>query len=137
MNFPKSYFDLNKTKQKPKRKITRKSAKAKGRALQKWTAEKISYLLDIKTGKDELIESREMGQPGVDIKLYGDAAKRFPFSIECKNQEKWSIQTWIDQAKFNKKRGTDWLLIAKKNQSDAVVIMDAARWFAREKGGKC
>ena len=40
------------------------SRKAKGRRLQQYIAERISKILNIDWGKDELIRSREMGQSG-------------------------------------------------------------------------
>jgi len=103
--------------------------KAKGRNLQKWVAQKISDLLGIPCGKDELIESREMGQCGTDIKLYGEAKERFNYSIECKAQESLSIPAWIKQAKENTVKGTDWLLICKKSRENPIVIMDAKVFF--------
>ena len=39
--------------------------------------------------------------PGQDVRLVGEAKKRFPFSIECKWQESWSLPSWIKQAKEN------------------------------------
>lgn len=112
------------------KKIKTSSAKAKGRSLQQWVCQKISDLLNIPWGKDELIASREMGQSGVDVRLIGEAQERFPFSVECKNQEKWAIHSWIEQAQDNQKKGTDWLLIAKRNREKPVVIMDAEQFFA-------
>ena len=110
-------------------KIKPSSAKAKGRALQNWTCEKISELLGIPWGKDESIASREMGQPGTDIRLVGEAQERFPFSVECKWQESWSVLAWIKQAQENQKAGTDWLLVMKKNRIKPVVVIDAERFF--------
>ncbi len=112
------------------------SAKAKGRALQQWVCAKISELLKIPWGKDEMIASREMGQPGADVRLVGEARKRFPFSIECKWQESWSVPSWIKQAQANQAEGTDWLLICKKNRMAPVVIMDAERFFELLKEGQ-
>ena len=103
--------------------------KAKGRRLQKWTAEQISKLTGIPWGKDELIEPREMGQSGVDVKLIGEARDKFPFSIECKNQETWHVPKFIRQAKENTMPGTDWLLIMSRNDTKPVVVMDAVAFF--------
>jgi hypothetical protein len=110
-------------------KIKTSSAKAKGRSLQQWTCQKISELLGIPWGKDESIASREMGQPGTDIRLVGEAQERFPFSVECKWQESWSVLAWIKQAQENQKAGTDWLLVMKKNRIKPVVVIDAERFF--------
>lgn len=105
--------------------ITTRSAKNKGARLQKWFAQKISDLTGIPCGKDELIESREMGQAGVDIKLIGEARKKFPFSVETKNQETWSVPAYIKQAKQNVMLGTDWLLVMQRKDTNPVVVMDA------------
>lgn len=114
----------------PKKKtIGISSRKGKARELQKWVCKKISAITDIPWGKDEDIESREMGQSGVDVKLRGEAAKLFRFSIECKRQEQWSVSAWIEQTKENQKKDTDWLLFCKRNHENPVVIMDAEAFF--------
>jgi hypothetical protein len=112
-----------------KMRISNSSAKAKGRRLQQWTCQKISDFLGIPWGKDELIASREMGQAGTDVRLLGEAQKRFPYSIECKYQETWSVLAWIEQAKQNQKEGTEWLLVLKKNRINPVVVVDAEHFF--------
>lgn len=109
--------------------ISVQSAKAKGRRLQQWAMRKISELTGIPCGKDELIASREMGQSGTDVRLIGKAQKMFPFSVECKYQETWSIPAWIKQAKENRKSGTNWLLFVKKNQHEEIVILNAKIFF--------
>lgn len=106
-----------------------RSAKAKGRLLQQWTCKKISDLLQLPWGKDELIASREASQSGTDVRLIGEAQERFPFSVECKAQENWAIPAWIKQAKKNRQVGTYWLLIVKKRREDPVVVMDAEIFF--------
>ena len=105
------------------------SAKAKGKALQNWTCAKISELLELPWGKDELIASREASQSGTDVRLIGEALQRFPFSVECKSQETWAIPGWIKQAEANQVEGTDWLLVVKKRRMDPVVVMDASAFF--------
>lgn len=112
-----------------KKKITIASAKDKGRRLQKWVCERIGQITGIETGKDCLIESREMGQDGCDVKLYGVAQEKFPFSIECKYQETWSVPAFVKQAKANKKKGTDWLLFLRRNRHEELVVMDAKAFF--------
>ena len=106
------------------------SAKAKGRKLQQTVAAMIADCLNIRSGKDELIESREMGQSGTDVKLYGEALERFPYAIECKWQETWSLPAWIKQAKENTSdKMPHWLLFVKKNRHEEVVILDAEHFF--------
>jgi len=109
--------------------IKTSSAKAKGRRLQNWMAEKISEMLDIPMGKDECIAPREMGQSGTDVRLIGKAKELFPFAVECKYQETWSIPKWIKQAESNVQDGTCWLLVCKKNRMDPVIVMDAEKFF--------
>lgn len=115
---------------------TRGAKLQKGQRLQKWVCEKISDLLDIPYGVDEQIASRESGQPGTDIRLVGVAKKLFLFSIECKNQETWSIPAWVKQAKANQADGTDWLLFVKKNHVSPIIIMDAESFFKLLKENK-
>lgn len=105
------------------------SRKAKGRNFQKWVAKKISKLLGIPYGQDELISSRPMGQSGTDVCLMGEAKKRFPYSIEVKWQETWALPSWIQQTKTNQTKGTDWLLFVKKNRHEEIVVMDAEVFF--------
>lgn len=118
-----------KESEKTKKRISVQAAKSKGRRFQKYIAEKLSEITGIPQGKDCLIQSREMGQSGTDIKLIGDALKKIPFSIEAKNAENWKIHEWIEQAKTNKLPDTEWLLFAKRNHTDPVVIMDAQVFF--------
>ena len=112
-----------------KKRITVQSAKAKGRKAQQWIMKKISDLTGLPCGKDELIASREMGQSGTDVRLIGEAQKLFPFSVEAKWQETWSIPSWIRQAKENQKEETDWLLLMKKNHHEYIVCLDAEVFF--------
>lgn len=119
---------------KKKQQIKPISAKAKGGQLQRWACEKISELLGMPWGKDEMIAPRETGQAGTDVRLVGEAKKLFPFSVECKWQECWNVLSWVKQAKANQIEGTDWLLICKKNRTEPIVVMDAERFFALLKG---
>jgi len=105
------------------------SAKAKGRTLQKWACEKIAEVTGLEWGKDKPIESRPMSQSGVDVRLDREALAKFPFNVECKFQERWSIPKWIEQAKANKTDGTNWLLICKQSRKPPVVILDAEVFF--------
>lgn len=108
---------------------TRGAKLQKGQRLQKWVCEKISKLLGLPYGVDEQIASRESSQPGTDIRLVGEAKTRLKLSIECKNQERWDIHSWIKQAKANQAEGTNWLLVAKRNHEDPVVIVSANVFF--------
>ena len=105
------------------------SAKNKGRMLQKWACDQVARITGLPCGRDQPIESRGMGQSGCDVRLDELAKKLFPFSIECKNCEKWNVHEWVQQAKEERQIGTDWLLICKRNNHQPLVIMDAARFF--------
>ena len=61
------------------------SAKAKGRRLQQWFRDLLVSKLGI---HKEDIESRSMGAGGEDLIMARSARQKFPYSIECKNQEK-------------------------------------------------
>ena len=116
-------------REKKPRRISRKAAKQKGRELQKWTAKWVSRITAIPWGKDKPIQPRGGSQTGVDIMLVGKAREMFPFSVENKWWERWTVLEWIKQAKANQIEGTNWLLICKKNNMEPVVIMDAAAFF--------
>ena len=122
-----------------KKRISVQSAKAKGRKAQQWIMRKISDLTGIPCGKDELIASREMGQSGTDVRLIGKAQKAFPFSVESKWCETWSVPAFIRQAKENQRKGTNWLLLMKKNHHEYIICMDAEVFFKileKTKGGE-
>ncbi len=120
------------TRKPKKKKISPQSAKAKGRRLQQWTCQKISDITRFQwgsSGDDCPIESRPMGQPGCDVRMEREVRKLFPFSVECKWQETWAVPTWIRQARANRMKGTNWLLICKRSREKEIVIMDAKAFF--------
>lgn len=117
-----------------KKSIKISSRKAKGRDLQKWVCSKISELTNFPYDQSDdqcLIHSREMGQHGNDIILRGEALKKFPFSIECKNSETLNLLETIEQVQANQIEETDWLIVHKrKTLKTPIVIMD---WDSLEK----
>jgi len=88
-----------------------RSRKAKGRRLQVWVCRQISRAVNLAAGRDEHIAPREMGQGGPDVRLSPLAREAFPFSVECKSQERWDLPGFIRQAQANRYPGTDWLLV--------------------------
>ena len=111
------------------KKIKVSSAKGKGRGLQYWVCDRIAEMFGIEfvqSDDDCLIQSRPMGQHSVDIILRGELKKKFPFSIECKSQEKLALPEWIRQARENVLPNTYWMLIFKKHTlgSKPIVCMD-------------
>jgi len=113
---------------RPIKRIKTSSAKAKGRNLQKWAVEKIAELLEYKLPKDKdesHIRSREMGQSGVDVVLSKKAKQKFPFAIECKNQEKINLPVFMQQAKANGNEFLKPILIVKnKTLKEPLLVME-------------
>ena len=111
-------------------KLTHAARKQKMHRLQKWVAYKVAELTGLECGKDCPIESRPSGETGPDVRLDNEARREFPFTVECKNQETWSVPAWIEQAKANTYSGTDWVLVISKNrQKTPVVVLDAEVFF--------
>jgi hypothetical protein len=107
--------------------IAVRSAKAKGMLAQIIVCEWISKLVGIpflRGNDDSLIKPRPSGQNGVDIILEKEIRKKFPFSVEVKNQEQLNLVEAIEQADTNKTEGTDWLLYHKRKalKEDIVII---------------
>jgi hypothetical protein len=123
---------LKRTTKPRKKRISPASAKNKGRALQKWVCQHISDLTGFpwgSSGDDCPIESRPMGQKGCDVRMESQVVEAFPFSVECKWQETWSIPAWIKQAKENQMEGTDWLLFCRRSREKEIVVLDAEVFF--------
>lgn len=97
------------------------SAKAKGRRLQQWMREILVEKLKI---HNEDIESRSMGASGEDLIMARAAREKFPYSIECKNQEAVNVWKSYEQAKANCK-SYEPLLVIKRNNSRPLVVIDA------------
>ena len=74
------------------------SAKQKGRKLQQEVAQKIRETLDL---PEEDVRSTSMGAPGVDILFSEKALEKFPFAVECKNQETLNVWKMMEQAEAN------------------------------------
>ena len=101
------------------------SRKAKGRRLQPQFRE----LLIEKLGIDpEDIESRSMGAGGEDLIMSKAARHKFPYSIECKNQESLNIWKAWEQANGNKGM-YEPLVVIKKNGVKPLVVLDAENFL--------
>jgi len=101
------------------------SAKAKGRRLQKWFAEQLVEKLGI---DPEDVESRPMGSQGEDIIIGKEARQSFPYSVECKNQERVNVWESYHQAESNCK-GYEPVLVIKKNGEKPLVVIDAEHFL--------
>ena len=97
------------------------SAKAKGRNLQKWVREMLIEILDV---HPEDVESRSMGAGGEDLIMARAAREKFPYSIECKNQEKINIWEAYSQASSNS-GNHEPIVFIKKNGKKPLVVLDA------------
>ena len=101
------------------------SAKAKGRNLQKWVVQQLIETFDI---HPEDIKSCSMGAGGEDVVMARAAREKFPFSVECKNQEKINVWAAYEQAQENS-RGYTPLVVIKRNHSKPLVVIDAASFI--------
>ena len=97
------------------------SAKAKGRRLQQWFRDLLIERLDV---HPEDIESRSMGAGGEDLIMARAARKIFPYSIECKNQEKVNIWDAYEQAQENS-GNYEPIVVLKRNKTNPLVLVDA------------
>ncbi len=97
------------------------SAKAKGRKLQQWFRDRLIDVLEI---HEEDIESRSMGAGGEDLIMARAARVKFPYSTECKNQEKVNIWESYKQATDNSKT-YEPILVIKRNNHKPLVVVDA------------
>jgi len=101
------------------------SRKAKGRRLQQQFMQLLIEKLDI---DPEDIESRSMGAGGEDLIMSKAARNKFPYSIECKNQERMNIWSAWEQANGNK--GIyEPLVVIKKNGVRPLVLLDAENFL--------
>ena len=96
------------------------SCKSKGRRLQQWIRNLLVERLNI---HPEDIESRSMGAGGEDLIMSRAARKSFPYSVECKNQEKINIWSAYEQASQN---SGDYvpIVVIKRNRSKPLVVID-------------
>ena len=97
------------------------SAKAKGRKLQQWVRDQ---LIEHRNIHPEDIESRSMGAGGEDLIMARDARQKFPYSIECKNQE--SVNVWKSYEQAQENSGDyEPIVVLKRNNTKPLVLVDA------------
>ncbi len=101
------------------------SAKAKGRRLQQWFRDLLIHKLDI---HPDDVESRSMGAGGEDLIMARAARKKFPYSIECKNQEKINIWKSYFQAQENSK-DYEPIVVVKRNNHKPLLLVDAEHFI--------
>ena len=102
------------------------SAKAKGRRLQQWFRDLLIEKLEV---HPEDIESRSMGAGGEDLIMARAARAKFPYSIECKNQE--SVNVWKSYEQAVENSGNyEPIVIIKRNKSKPFVLIDAEHFVS-------
>lgn len=95
------------------------SAKAKGRRFQQWVRDQLIEQLEV---HPEDIESRSMGAGGEDLIMARAARDKFPYSIECKNQESLNVWKAYEQATENSGDYEPVVFIKRNNQKPLVVV---------------
>ena len=65
-----------------------------------------------------------MGASGEDLIMAQMARQKFPFSIECKNQERLNVWDSYSQADTNSGK-YEPILFIKKNNKKPLVVLDA------------
>ena len=108
------------------------SAKAKGRRFQQWVRDKLVESLGI---HPEDIESRSMGAGGEDLIMARAAREKFPYSVECKNQEKMNVWESYSQATDNS-GDYEPVVFLKKNNHKPLVLVDADYFVGLHKDEK-
>ena len=98
-----------------------KQAKQKGRLGQQEIRDRL--LETFPEFEPDDIKSTVMGDSGEDIQLSPAARKLFPFSVECKNQEKLNIWSSIEQAENNSGNHTP-LVIFKRNRTKTYAVLE-------------
>ena len=97
------------------------SKKAKGRRLQQWVRDILIEKLEV---HPEDIDSRSMGAGGEDLIMSRSAREKFPYSIECKNQESLNIWKSYEQAQQNC-GDYEPIVVLKRNNVKPLVLVDA------------
>tara|TARA_B100000900_G_C20601162_1_gene725661 strand:+ start:4042 stop:4320 length:279 start_codon:yes stop_codon:yes gene_type:complete len=88
----------------------------------------VQKLVEHLSADQEDIESRPMGSQGEDVIMGKQTRQIFPYSIECKNQEKMNVWDAYDQATENCK-GYEPIVVMKKNRRKPLVVIDAEEFL--------
>ena len=98
-----------------------RSAKNKGKRLQNKVRDLI--LEKFNTLEPDDVRSITMGDSGEDILLSPAARRKFPFSVECKNQEQLNIWSSLEQAETNSGKHIP-LLVFKRNRTKMYAVLE-------------
>jgi hypothetical protein len=110
---------------KPSKRLSTRSAKAKGRRLQDYLKEQLHITFPQIPQED--IKTAIMGETGLDIRLSSMAKQIIPVGFECKNVEKLNIWKAIEQAtEAVDKDGSNLqpCVVFKKNRSKTYACIE-------------
>ena len=99
-----------------------RSAKNKGKRLQNKVRDLILEKFNKQLEPDD-VRSITMGDSGEDILLSPAARRLFPFSVECKNQEKLNIWSALEQAEDNSNNHIP-LVVFKRNRTKTYAVLE-------------
>lgn len=115
--------------------MLRRSAKNKGKRLEKWVIEQILALYPALEPTD--VRCTVGSETGSDVKLSTKAIHCFPFSVETKYRETFkTLYSFYDQAASNNYEGCQPLLILKMNNKQPLVVLDAEYFMKVVKNGQ-
>ena len=101
------------------------SAKAKGRALQKWVVAELLKRYPQLTDKD--LRSCPMGSHGEDVVMSQFAKDELPATFECKSLAKIAVYNYYEQCK--KHGDGEPIVIIKQNGCAPLAVIDAELLF--------
>ena len=106
--------------------MKKQSAASKGRRLQNIIRSKI--LKTFKHLRKSDLRIARIGETGADVKLSRVAAKFFPYSVECKSQQKMKLvyQYYAQAVKHSKNQP---VLFIKMNKRPILTIIDVNHFF--------
>jgi hypothetical protein len=103
------------------------SAKAKGRRLQDWMKSNLILRLGLEKTTD-LVRTAIMGESGADVSLVSTLHTNFPYSIECKNQEKYK-RLYDDYAQATSHSHLEPIVVIKMNNKKPLILVDAEHFL--------
>jgi len=106
--------------------ITVRSRKSKGRRLQLSAAKAIRETFGLED-RDAVSAPASVG--GEDIILSERAKKVFPFSVECKNQERVKIWDAIAQAEKNAEDDRTPIVVFSRNNAPTYVAIEFSKFL--------
>lgn len=100
-----------------------RSARAKGQRLEREFSKRLR-----ESGLD--VKARRMPMSGAMEDMKADIITTLPFNLECKNQETWQPEKYMQQAIDGKKQHEIPVVVMSKNRmSEPYVVMLAKDWI--------